>query len=197
MSSFHQNLEDFYTSYNHSCPIKLYYERRSRQYANYHEQILRSNVVTLHSQIRTFTAMFLNEPHSTHRYPGELLKAYKTKLFKDGQSYYPYYVSSLAFYTLEKMINYGILDQKYKRYRYHLLFLIRKNAIQDNLSLEKNEIEKKCKELIALICDDTKFKYLIDICTNSLDRAISRNKGSFIAVTRLASFTNELDKNYS
>ena len=76
LSLFHRDLEDFYrTREEKRNPAdRIYYERRSKQYAM--DNIKPSNIVTLTGQIKSFVAMFLNEPHSQHRYYGELLKSY-------------------------------------------------------------------------------------------------------------------------
>ena len=72
----------------------LYYERRSKQYE--HLAIRRERIISLAVQVKCFLAMFLNEPHSTHRYYGELLSAYRNRLFRESHSPIPYYVSGLA-----------------------------------------------------------------------------------------------------
>ena len=99
LSLFHRNLEDFYLTQEdkRDTADRIYYERRSKQYAM--DNINPSNVVTLTGQIKSFVAMFLNEPHSQHRYYGELLKSYANeqgRLFADHHNPAPYYTTRAA-----------------------------------------------------------------------------------------------------
>jgi hypothetical protein len=45
------------------------------------------------AQVKCFVAMFLNDPHSTHRYYGELLDANRSKMFLPSHSPLPYFLS--------------------------------------------------------------------------------------------------------
>ena len=194
LKQFHQNLELFYISINSQSEIKIYYERRSRQYAHNETKILRSNIITLHSQIRTFTAMFLEEPHSTHRYPGEILKSYKGKIFKDGQSYYPYYISGLTFVVFEKRLN-SMGYQKYKKYRYHLM-LIAKKLVHKNWSpLESKDIEKQCSDFKKILTNEVEFNRLFGKSLEILNKGLHVNLHMpKYGYNRISSFTAELLK---
>lgn len=99
LSPFHKKFEEFYASFDKEKNQRLYYERRSKQYEN--QPIKNHLIVSLTTQIKSFLSMFLNEPHSTHRYYGEILKANQYRLFKDDHSFYPYYTSSYALMLLE------------------------------------------------------------------------------------------------
>ncbi len=194
LKQFHQNLESFYKSINSQSEIKIYYERRSRQYAHSETKILRSNIITLHSQIRTFTAMFLEEPHSTHRYPGEILKSYRNKIFKDGQSYYPYYISGLTFIVFEKRLN-SMGYQKYRKYRYHLMLIAKKLVCKNWISLENKNIENQCSVFKEILTNNIKFN---DLFEKSLEILIKGLKIDFNVAeykyNRISSFTAELLK---
>jgi hypothetical protein len=72
---FQKRLEEFYQAASRDLPLPLYYERRSKQYDN--SEVQRDQIISLAVQIKCFVAMFLNEPHSTHRYYGELLSSYR------------------------------------------------------------------------------------------------------------------------
>ena len=69
LSPFHRTLEEFYASFLTDATKRLYYERRSKQYAN--TPVKPTAIVSLSAQAQSFLGMFLNEPHSTHRYYGE------------------------------------------------------------------------------------------------------------------------------
>ena len=73
LSPFHKKLEEFYATFDKDKDQRLYYERRSKQYED--QPIKKNMIVTVTTQIKAFLSMFLDEPHSTHRYYGEILKA--------------------------------------------------------------------------------------------------------------------------
>ena len=89
------------------------------------DDIKPSNIVTLASQIQSFVAMFMNEPHSHPRYYGELLKAYGSRLFIDNHKPAPYYASGVARLTVDRWFNSRRLDRRLRPYRHHMLMLLR------------------------------------------------------------------------
>ena len=128
LSLFHRDLEDFYrTREEKRNPAdRIYYERRSKQYAM--DNIKPSNIVTLTGQIKSFVAMFLNEPHSQHRYYGELLKSYANeqgRLFADHHDHSPYYASGVALVTVDKWLNQAQIDREMRHYKHHMLMAVR------------------------------------------------------------------------
>ena len=125
LSPFHRELEAFYTTRELTAEPndRIYYERRSKQYSM--DRINPSNIVTLTAQIKSFVAMFMNEPHSHPRYYGELLKAYDSRLFVHDHKPAPYYASGISLLTVEKLFNSSKLDRRFKKYKYHILMLLR------------------------------------------------------------------------
>jgi hypothetical protein len=96
LRQFHKDLEEFYAHVDCGSDPRLYYERRSRQYHD--TEVRRHQIVTMPFQLKCFIAAFLNEPHSTHRYYGELLEAYRARVFNDVHSFWPYYISAYTRY---------------------------------------------------------------------------------------------------
>ena len=125
LRDFHKNLEAFYTAREEGRDARnrIYYERRSKQYSM--EKINPNNIVTLTAQIKSFVAMFLNEPHSHPRYYGELLKSYEDRLFLDYHKPAPYYASGVALLAIEDLLNCGGIDRELRSYKHHLLMLLR------------------------------------------------------------------------
>jgi hypothetical protein len=101
LEPYHRKLEEHYNSYPKSN--RIYYARRSNQYDNTIPSIPKERIITLAGQLNAFISIFLNEPHSTHRYYGELLKAYKDKLFQMNHNPDMYYVSSYTLQVVEKI----------------------------------------------------------------------------------------------
>ena len=125
LGAFHKDLEAFYNAReaNRGADMRIYYERRSKQYHN--DPINPTNIVTLTGQIKSFVAMFLNEPHSHPRYYGELLKSYEDRLFVGDHNPAPYYTSGVSLLAVEKELASGAMDRWLRPYKHQLLMLLR------------------------------------------------------------------------
>src|SRR5690606_12983936 len=66
LSDFQKRLEEFYNTFTKKSQ-RLYYERRSDQYA-YNNDIEKVRIVNIRNQIKSFSAMFLNLPHLAKAY---------------------------------------------------------------------------------------------------------------------------------
>ena len=84
LAPFQKKLEELYLAMGRNHEEPLYYERRSKQY--HHLEIRHERIISLAAQVNCFLAMFLDEPHSTHRYYGELLNSYRNRLFRESHS---------------------------------------------------------------------------------------------------------------
>ncbi|WGV24604.1 AIPR family protein [Halotia branconii] len=165
---FQKYLEEFYASFTGNS--RLYYERRSKQYDNQTPAIDKSKIVSITIQIRCFMSMFLCEPHSTHRYYGELYETNSKKIFVEGHSYYPYYISCYALYSLDNLFKYKKVDSSYKRwYKYHLLMIFRLIATKNiNFTqINRKKLDNYCAELQKIIQNEEElikiFKQAISI----------------------------------
>jgi hypothetical protein len=123
LSPFHRDLEDFYNAHTGRIENPIHYERRSKQYEGV-PNVKASQVVTLASQINAYVATVLGQPHSTHRYYGELLAANRSKLFNTKDSMEPYYLASLMLNRLERAFRSGQIDRSLKRYKYQILYML-------------------------------------------------------------------------
>ncbi len=155
LSPFHKKIEEFYLAFEKEDNKRVYYERRSKQYDN--SKINRLNIITLATQISSFIAMFLNEPHSTKRYFGELLRSYRSRLFQDNHSPYPYYTSGLAYYVVETLYRDKILNLQYKQFKPHLLMLFRIKVAGEKIPpFSSRKIETYCLKLLEYLWDRKK-----------------------------------------
>jgi hypothetical protein len=197
LQPFQKALEDFYNSFTseEDKEYRLYYERRSKQYEN---QILnKSKVVSITYQIKCFVSMFLDMPHSTHRYYGELLKTNEDKIFVDTHSFYPYYISCLTCHLWENAIRNDTINQRYKKFRYHILMVIRillKGADKSPLANSKKsnsyyvDIHKVLKDpsQVAIL-----FAQAISII-DTVERSDTYRKYTPTDLTRLKNFSTRL-----
>ena len=151
LAPFQKELEELYLTMGRGRGEPLYYERRSKQYE--HLEIRRERIISLAVQVKCFLAMFLNEPHSTHRYYGELLSAYRNRLFIESHSPTPYYVSGLALATLERLFLNGKLPRSWRRDKYQLLMVYRLQNKPDLPALNGKGLEKYCDGLLTKLGD--------------------------------------------
>lgn len=168
LAPFHRTLEEFYNAMARDVKPRLYYERRSKQYT--YQNIKQHQVITLAGQCTAFLAMFCEEPHSTHRYYGEILRSSRTRLFRNDHHPFPYFVAALILNRIELLFNEGMIDRRFRAYKYHILLLIRISVIGNKLPpLDSKKIEAPCRKLLECILDNAKFKKHIDNACQRID----------------------------
>jgi hypothetical protein len=123
LEPFHKQLEELYLAVGQRPQRTVYYERRSKQYD--HLEIGRGHVITMPSQIICFVAMFLDEPHSTHRYYGELLASYRPRLFQESHRLLPYFVAGVSLAAVECLFASGQLNRGLRVMKHQLLMVFR------------------------------------------------------------------------
>ena len=121
LSDFQKNLETYYSTYGEN--ERLYYERRTGQYRL--ESIPKTKIVNIPQQIKSVSAMFLNNPHGVSGNYGAIVKKVGNKIFNVNDKMILYYTSSLAQYKIEKLISAKVIDKKYNKSRYHAMMLFR------------------------------------------------------------------------
>jgi hypothetical protein len=153
LSDFQKGLEAYFSTFD--PPHHLFYERRSRQYAN--ANIEKTRVISLGTMIRTFASMFLDEPHRASRYYATLLRSIGSKIFADDHRYDPYYSAAFGYYKLEFLFRNRLLDSALKPARYHLLMTLRYNLSGADLPpMNSKAMEKYCAKINDILWDDLK-----------------------------------------
>lgn len=116
LTKFQRKLEDFYQQDVHK--VGLTYERRSGQF--YYRDVTRTRIVTITEQMRSFAAMFLDNPHAAARYPKALYDDIGKIIFDEDHRLSPYVASAFAAYRLEAAFR-SSLETSFKPLRYHIL----------------------------------------------------------------------------
>ena len=122
LQPFHRTLEDYYDAQRQDG-APLYYERRSKQY-EFDDSVNRFKVVSLAKQTQAFVAIYLSEPYNVHKYFGQVLDYCKERIYLENHFPDPYYLSSLLVYLVERQISQQNWSSDYRRWRYHLAYLI-------------------------------------------------------------------------
>jgi hypothetical protein len=158
VTQFQRHLEQYYNSFEGDK--KLYYERRSKQY-NRDASIIKNKIITIPYQIKAFSSMFLQNPHMVTSYFGSIVKKLNNQesiIFNEDHAYAPYYLSGFAFYKLETLFRKRLIDAKYKKVRYHLIFLYKKLASANETVPPLNStrlMERYCNKIIDKLSNET------------------------------------------
>jgi hypothetical protein len=202
LEHFPKILQSFFENISKSAPTKLYYERRNKEYDYILPKINQAQIFHLHKLIKAIVAMFVEQPHSCHRFPGELYKQTKNAIFgkerimfTKAQSPYPYYTSCYTWFILEQMFHSDEIYQKYKPFKFHLQMMIK--LLIDNSQPKDfenlKETEKFCRPIIDKIWNKEEVKETTKIACSIIEKAIKSEMGKPIdALTRSSDFTEKL-----
>ncbi len=188
-TQFHKSLQDFYNSIE--SEYRLYYERRSKQY-ELNDHICKNKVVSLTSQISSYLAMFLNEPHSTHRYYGELLAAYKNRIFLETDSFEVYYISAYYLYYVEQQFRLQKINRELKAFKYHLICGMKAYLVGKSVNYGKARKQRNEFETLFSAAKNQKINEALNVCITSLNKVMQTTKVAQYERYRSKEFTNEL-----
>lgn len=196
LSEFQKNLELYYAS--RTGDGQLYYERRAKQY-NRDKSVVKSKIITVANQIKSFSAMFYRNPHLVSSFFGSIAKKTEKKdseIFNKTHSYAPYYLSGFTFYRLESLFRSGTIDTQYRKSKFHILMLFRMLAEDEQFPPlnYKRKIDPYCEKIINKLLNPS-------VYTDLFKQAISIIEESALDVTnkqhvKQASMVDELLSTY-
>jgi len=172
-SPFQKRLESLYDSY--PAKKKLYYERRSRQYAAVNG-IEKVRIIDKKLQIRAFAAMFLDDAaHRAARYYSDLRALVLSgKIFNDAHKLEPYYVSAYAYYKLEFLFRNSQIPVYYKPARYHLLMALRQVVGDADMpSLAVNKMTLYANKIAETLWSDEEAVDVFKVAVEVIDTALA------------------------
>ena len=182
LTQFQRSLEQYYNSF--SGEARIYYERRSKQF-NSDNSVIKSRIITVPFQIKSFASMFLDEPHNVTSFFGTIVRRLnegKAAIFGADHVFAPYYTSSYCYFKLESFFRKGSIDSSFKKVRFHILMLFRiTNAKGVEMpQFNSKKMEKYCDSLLKILYDDEKalnaFQKCIDIIESSgFDKSEKQN----------------------
>ena len=157
LSDFQKDLETYYSTFEEDK--RLYYERRTGQYRL--EAIPKTRIVNIPQQIKSVSAMFLNNPHGVSGNYGTIVKAVGNKIFNANDKKILYYTSSLAQYKIEKLISDGLIEKRYNKSRYHAIMLFRVYISGKKVPrFNENKMEEYCQKIVDTLFDNEKCKFI-------------------------------------
>lgn len=188
LTQFQRNLEDYYSGFPQDH--RLYYERRSKQYAG-QMNVEKSRIVPIGMQLKYFSSMFLEAAHQAGRYQGTLLASVKDRVFKADHRPEPYYTAALAYYRFDgflKRLNAD--DRKLRSFKFHLLAAFRyRYEPRDLPPFGDRRIANYCEYLNDLLWDNDKCREAFDECASIVRESAA---GRSIPLVRDAAKTREI-----
>ncbi|OHB80733.1 MAG: hypothetical protein A2Z25_02920 [Planctomycetes bacterium RBG_16_55_9] len=188
LSDFPKQLEAYFETFEGRK--RLYYERRSRQYSSA-EGIEKVRIIDMRTLVRSFAALFLEQPHRTTRNYKALLRSVGTDILNRNHRLEPYYVAAYAHYRLEFLFRNQMMLSQLKPARYHLLLAYRILSSPGDLPrLNSNDMKTLCEGLMETLWDDERSfglfhsaaEHVVTAAAGNLDRDNIRTEP----------FTNEL-----
>ncbi|MCH7728249.1 MAG: AIPR family protein [Planctomycetes bacterium] len=191
LAPFHRKLEDFYASFDKDSHKRLYYERRSKQYQNL--PVKPHQIISLATQSKSFLAMFLNQPHSTPRYYGEILNTNRERMFLDKHSPFPYYTAGYALHLVDSLFKTNAFPYWFRRFKYYMMMLLRRHVGGPDVLVNDNKNTDKCCQTICdVLWDREKAKEEFSKTLETIKTALNSFTGVHRLAHRLRHFTAEL-----
>jgi len=184
-TEFAKTLERYFGTFKES--ERLYYDRRDGQYDKL--SIEKGRIVSPQTAIKTFAAMFLDEPHTATRNYKSLRTKVGTDIFARSHRLEPYYVAALAGYKLELQYRSLKIGTEYKSARYHILLAARLLLDPTPLPpINSKDMEKRCNAMIGALSDQERTDRLFQDAKNIIDKVskgdLSRDNIRTIATTQ-------------
>lgn len=191
LAPFQKELEETYLAVSKSLSDQVFYERRSKQYDE--APVSRDHIVTLPAQIKCFVGMFLNEPHSTHRYYGELLDSYRTRIFSESHRLMPYVTSGVALAAMEKLFTEERIPRSLRWARFQLLMAFRLRFGEGEMpTLNAKRMDDYCAKLLAIINIPEAYKKALQEVGEVIERTRDTAKPWREPPERTRSFTSDI-----
>ena len=160
---FHKNLEKYFENNQVNGFQKIYYERRSRQYAD-NLQIKPQQKISFCGLIRSMVTLFLNHVEDSHRHEYPLLKKYKDNLFIDAHSCQPYYLAAFLYLNVDRPFREKKLPKELSNFKMHILLLIKEMKGGLSPELASDEIDQYCERLFKTLENGKLLQCAQDAC---------------------------------
>ena len=171
LTQFQRDLEDYFSG--SQGDLKLYYERRAKQYANAND-IEKSRITTIGTQLKSYASMFLDSAHQAGRYQGTLLKDVKNKVFQPKHKPEAYYTAAFAFYRFEVSIRkLPVEDRIMRSFRFFLLQSFRYRYEPSPFpGADNKKVDEYCKMLNSYLNDMGAVKPVFDECVEIVKESL-------------------------
>lgn len=163
IKGFHKELEKYFENNQVNGYQKIYYERRSKQYAD-NPQIKPQQKISFRALIQSMVALFLNHVEDSHRHEYTLLKTYKDNLFVETHSYQPYYLSAFLYLNVDTLFREKKLPKELGSYKMHIILLIKEMKGGFSPDLTSDQIDGYCERLFAVFANGKLEQCALEAC---------------------------------
>ncbi|MGW4742731.1 AIPR family protein [Nocardia xishanensis] len=174
LAEVQKRIEAYFNSFGDDDAHRIYYERRSKQWAGSTQVRGTWRVITLRNLMQSFSSMYLRIPHTAARYYGDLRKRAGTEVFADAHHPSYYYSAAYAFCKMDHFFRSGAIDRGFKPVRYHLLTgiqtVVSGNPEPDKLESLEKKAEKSCAALNKLLWDEKAYLESIHCAAEIIER---------------------------
>lgn len=146
-SVFQKELEGFYDTLPND-EYRLYYERRTNQYKG--TDIEEFRIVDIENQVKSYSAIFLENPHIVSGYYGKITKTLN-ELFDPKNGCYPYYLSSIIYFTITRLYREKVIPEELWRFRYHISMMFRIIVGGEKPKNNGKKIENYCIKILNVL----------------------------------------------
>ena len=160
---FHKNIEKYFEVNQVKGYQKIYYERRSKQYAG-NVQIRPYQKISFRGLIQSMVALFLNHVEDSHKHEYTLLKDYKDSLFVDGHSCQPYYLAAFLYLNVDVLFRGGKLPKELSSYKMHIMLLVKEMKGGVSPELSSNDIDRYCERLLNILQNNSLGQCALEAC---------------------------------
>ena len=171
LTQFQRDLEAYFSGFQGD--LKLYYERRAKQYAN-SVDIEKGRIISPKNQLKSFASMFLDFAHRASRYHGTLMKDVGDRVFRPKHRFEAYYTAAFAYYRFEVSIRKLPEDDKTMRsFRFFLLQSFRYRYEPSKWPEADNKrVVNYCEVLNLFLNDIGAFETVFDECLRIVKEAV-------------------------
>jgi len=130
---------------------RLHLERRSRQYLGQEIPVFR--IFSVDNVAKAVCSMFLLRPDLAQSYPKRMYEALGEQIFADDAKEIVFYASALALHRVHGAVANAKISQGLRRYKWHMLPLMRRLISGENVAvikLNSNKLEKQCERIVRV-----------------------------------------------
>ena len=153
-------------------------------------EVEKVRIVTISTQIKAAASMFFDKPHLASRYYGRLLKSVDG-IFNKEHKPLPYYTCAYLLYRLEYLFRNKILPVQYRKFRYHILMVIKYDFSEGKVpELSANKMDALCEKILDCANDNGLLQQETEKIIKMIDSHISDINDT--EATKLATLVEDL-----
>ena len=152
-----KRVERYFDAFADNEDGRLYFERRDRQFVG--RDIPAIRIFSMHMAAKSVCAMFLQRPELAFKYPKTMYDELGDRMFSEDVKEVVFYAACLAMYRVHLLCSNGVIPQDIKRYKWHMLPLIRALICgsKDVFPVASNKAEKQAEKIAQALKTNSVF----------------------------------------